>query len=104
MAEGACDYSVGQGNTNLQGDSCAGQAERFSPGDVFCFDVSRCGLINDHIESCGRGEGVFGHVKEHLWGFRSPRMIDRVPLQVAVISLICLSLNLCVYVCVFAYV
>lgn len=40
---------------------------------------------------------VFGHVKGHLWGFRGLRVIDMVPLQVAVISLICL--NLCVCVC-----
>lgn len=48
-------------------------------------------------------EGVFGHVKGHLWGFRGPSMIDRVPLQVAVISLICgevLSLPHCVCMCV----
>lgn len=29
----------------------------FPPGDVFCFDVSRCGLMNDHMESWGRGWG-----------------------------------------------
>lgn len=53
MAEGASDCSVGVGNTNLQGDSCAG----LPPGDVFYFDVSRCGLMNDHMESWGEGWG-----------------------------------------------
>lgn len=55
MAEGASDWSVRVGSSNLQGDSCAGQAERISPGDVFCFDVSCCGLMNDHMESLGGG-------------------------------------------------
>lgn len=29
----------------------------FPPGDVFCFDVSHCGLMNDHMESWGGGGG-----------------------------------------------
>lgn len=34
----------------------------------------------------GGEERTFGHVKGHLWGFRGLHMMDRVPLQVAVIS------------------
>lgn len=37
MAEGASDCSVGVGNNNLQGDSCAEQAERISPRGCVLF-------------------------------------------------------------------
>ena len=66
---------------------CMCSCEGFSPGDVFCFDVLRCGRMNGHMESRGWRRGPLDMLKDTCGALGGLRMMDRVPLQVAVISL-----------------
>lgn len=60
----------------------------FPPGDVFCFDVLHCSKMNGHMESRRRGwRGPLDMLKDTCGALGGLRMMDRVPLQVAVISL-----------------
>lgn len=44
----------------------------FPPGDVFCFDVSCCGLMNDHMESLGGGGGALDMLKDTCGALGAP--------------------------------
>lgn len=82
--------------SSLQSNSCACVAGSFSsPGDVFCFEVLHCSQMNGHMESqgCrwgvgwGGGGGPLDMLKDTCGASRGLCVMDRVPLQVAVISL-----------------
>lgn len=78
-----------------QSNSCACVAVRIPPGDVLCFDVSHCSQMNGHMESRVRWGGggrveALDMLKDTCGAPEGgPCLIDRVLLQVAVISVGC---------------